>query len=245
MTDTPSTDPRCPACDERDLLQGMPLDDDIEVACGRCGHTWRRRQRTCATCGGSALVERDQYLSRNPRGNQTAVVGRRLVRLCPICDREALTLADRRAGILEEEYVSRYLVDPRALPALPPPQPTAPPDSERSPTERPAGHHGRRPRASESPPPHAPQRHTPGQRSATPADPTLREAISSFLEGPAEPGDAVVMLLVGRALGPTTRLSALGPDITDEVFSAGGGTPSARRTASRAVDHWRAQGWPA
>lgn len=229
------------------MLRGRPAAEDIEVACGRCGHTWRRQDRGCATCGGSTVVERDQFLSRNPRGNQTAVVGRRLIRLCPTCDRDALTEADARSGMVEEEYVSRFLIDPLTLPAPPPRQQaqrTPPGGAKSSPRVREDTRPGTRRAAAEI----SPRRQTPSppQQAArvTATDPTLREAISDFLEGPAEPGDAFVMLLVGRALGPTTRLSTLGPDAADRLFRAGGGTSSARASASRALAHWRSHGWP-
>lgn len=215
------------------MLRGRPVAEDIEVACGRCGHTWHRQDRGCATCGGSTVVERDQFLSRNPRGNQTAVVARRLIRLCPTCDREALTEADARSGMVEEGYVSHYLIDTRTQ-SLPrakrvgetsrdtsTPLPATPLPPARTPREPP-------------PPASAPSGTT---------DPTLREAIASFLEGPAEPADALVMLLVGRDLGVTTRLSALGPDLLDRLERAGGGAPSASAGAARAVEHWRSRGW--
>ncbi|MCA1780851.1 MAG: hypothetical protein ABR500_11470 [Dermatophilaceae bacterium] len=229
----PTSELRCPACGESDL-RGRSAEDGIEVTCAGCGHSWRRQARHCATCGGADVVERDQFLSRNPRGNQTAVVGRRLIRLCPTCDRDALTEADRRSGMVEEEYVSRFLIDPRTLPPPPPRQHFR--EEARPATRRAAAAAARPRRQAPSPPPQAAR--------ATPTDPTLREAIAAFLEGPAEPGDAFVMLLVGRALGPTTRLSALGADAAARLSRAGGGTASASDCAARAVTHWQSRGWP-
>ncbi len=95
-----SEDLRCPRCAETEDLTGSPVDGDIQVTCQTCGARWLRGGRRCRTCGGTAVVEKPQAISRHPRGNQHAIVGGHRLQLCPTCDEDATAAADPTVALL-------------------------------------------------------------------------------------------------------------------------------------------------
>jgi hypothetical protein len=243
---------RCPSCGESERLAGTRADDDIEVTCQTCGHRWLRGSPRCRACGGDEVVTGMRLMTRQPRGNQLAVVGHREVPLCPRCDAEALRDGGR---LVPEGYVSRFLFgrdDPRPVqPARRSTKASAPggPRSEVPSGSSPAPSSG----SSSARTPHAtPQPSKDAEPAAPVRVPTVRQAIESFLEATpsAEP---LTMVMLGRHLGPSARLEELDhPGKQQQLerwFSTTWGTrPDDRRAAAAAsltgaVDHWREQGW--
>lgn len=237
--------PTCPACGETERLSGSPAADDIEVSCQVCGHRWMRGSPRCRACGGEEAVHRLQLMTRHPRGNQLAVVGHREVPLCPRCDAEVLeTAGDSR--VVPEGHVSRFVFgrdEPRPVPSTPSPLRSAPNRARTAPPVAPARPESSRPATADrppgGPPPHA-------------APPTVRQAIDAFLSASPD-ADALTMVMLGRHLGPSTRLQELDEPAVSTALqqwfrTSWGDRHSERRAAAAAavvaaVDHWRAQGW--
>lgn len=274
------TDPQCPSCGERDRLTGQGVDGEIELACRACGHRWMRGQRRCRGCGGVEQVLARRGMTTYPRGNQLAVVGMRDVPLCPSCDSEALAgLGDDR--LLDDSYRSRFVsgpgvADQTATPRTAPPSTATPrtaPTRTSPPTTASSGGPELRSRSREtsgetSPgqpvpgtaPGSAARRHLPtpapspaaASSSAAPgASPTVRHAVHAYLEQAPDAVSATAMLVLGRTLGPTTRLrdvtAAASTSIADAVDQHWSGQPSLRRLAMDAINDafrfWRSKGW--
>lgn len=92
----------------------------------------------------------------------------------------------------------------------------------------------------------------PAETQRPPPPPTVRQAIDSLMT--AHPTvDPLTMLMLGRHLGPATRLTELDKSTNSAalerwVQSSWGDQSTDRRTAvaaalTLAVDHWREQGW--
>lgn len=176
-----------------------------------------------------------------PRGNQLAVIGMREVALCPSCDRGALA----RLGpdrVVDDGYRSRYMNGaPRT------PTPAEGPVQQARP--RPTSSGRRQPSARQVPaaPPQARQQ----TRAAAP-DPTVRRAVDAYLQQASDSVSATAMLVLGRTLGPSTRLAdvradqaraALGSAVDDHWQRQ----PSLRALAVAAIDDafrfWARRGW--
>ena len=81
----------CPECGETSDLSGAPSDGDIQLTCGKCGHTWARDLRpACPTCHEGGLVPANLAIVERSRGTQLSVVGTRVIHLCPGCDADTL-----------------------------------------------------------------------------------------------------------------------------------------------------------
>lgn len=237
---------RCPSCGESERLVGTQVADDIEVTCQSCGHRWMRGRPRCRGCGGEAAVRKLQLMTRHPRGNQLAVVGHREVPLCPHCDREILG-GDSESRTIPEGYVSRFVFGP----------------DDHRPSAAAAGPKTPATAASRTPPAAAPARPGVPPRPATsqararpertPDPPTVRQAIDAFMKATPDV-DALTMLMLGRHLGPATRLRELEKPARvtalQQWFAATWGDHRTEPRAAaagaaliEAVDHWRGQGW--
>lgn len=188
----------CPSCGERERLQGRRDPAGIVITCQACAHEWRRGEACCQKCGRPGGVTAHQQLTRHPRGTLLAVVGSREVVLCPICDEQVVATVERTRGAVPEGYVSRFVAGEPA------------PNDDRMPAPRRTSRSTTRPSApaTSQPTPSAPEPAPPPQRH----DPTLREAIESFLTEAADGTGSLPMLLLGPGLGLTTRMSTLDDD---------------------------------
>lgn len=222
---------RCPECGESERLDGSRQGDDIVVTCSGCGHSWVRGSLHCRTCGGDESVGWRQDMTRTPRGNQVSIVGRREVPLCPRCDAEMLKRC--RAGLksVPETYVSAFLFD-RLRDTTPPPSAPRAPESGLIGVTR-----DRQQRVPDRPIPKPTQM------------PTVRQAIQDYMVHDAG-ADAFVMLMLGRHLGPSTRLDALDrPGLSAELddWARTGGEAANEEATAGAIRsimaYWRRQGW--
>jgi hypothetical protein len=240
----------CPSCGTADEVSGRrdAGTDDIRLTCGRCGASWDRGERRCATCGGRELTNRAQAMRRHSRGTQLSIVGWRDVVLCVRCDAEVLGSVGTRQTPIPEEYVSSALVDVHALPPTrPAPRPEtrarhATGDDQFRSTQQPVA--SSRPLTPPPPP-----------RSAPPPPSTVRLALQESLTGLAATGttlDPTTVLLLGTHLGPTTRLDQLeraGHDASslaewaERTWGTGRASTAARHTLTALAEHWLAQGW--
>ncbi|GAB2731475.1 hypothetical protein [Nocardioides pakistanensis] len=253
---------QCPACGEDERLRGRTSGDDIEVTCEACGAQWLRGATRCNSCARADVVVRPQVMTRQPRGNQLAIVGRRDLPLCPVCDADAIAESLGGNRPVPETYVSVFLFGrdvPRHLPRKP-----APAAGTNSVDNAPAEGGTRAPlAASTTPTPKAekkPPARRPGPARPEPLPakeqrlnrPTARQAIEAYLSAHPE-ADSLAMLLLGQHLGPASRLETLdGPGTADSLRRWFDATWDARqderrRTAAaaitRAMEYWRAQGW--
>jgi hypothetical protein len=228
------TDPVCPSCGEAEQLTGTPLDGGIEITCGACGTRWNRTERRCRACGGGESTVVRQRMTTYPRGNQLAVIGMRDVPLCPQCDGGAVS----RLGpgrLLEDGYRSRFVSG-------------APDDSASTTPATPAT----RARSRIQPP--APPVATPAaaRRPKSPTDPTVRKAVEAYLAHGTDAVSAAAMLVIGRALGTSTRLSDLtaadaGPRLDEAIEEQWPRRSAIRTLAVDAVNDafrfWVSRGW--
>ncbi|MFZ5847300.1 MAG: hypothetical protein ACOYX5_07970 [Actinomycetota bacterium] len=251
---------KCPACGEKERLLGRPAGDGIEVTCETCGARWMRGAARCNGCGGEDVVARPQVMTRHPRGNQLAIVGRRQLPLCPHCDAEAIATSSSTNRPVPETYVSVFLFGhdkqlPRPADLVRPGAglKDAPVDlAERrrrrdSRSTAAAGEPGSAPRRGAIP-------RRPASRPSSPeptVQPTFRQAIETFLATHPD-ADSLTMVLLGQHLGPATRLAALErPGAAEELRQWFDATWSERHPARRqaavticaAVDHWRGEQW--
>ena len=230
--------PKCPGCGEADALHGSPVADDIEITCGSCGLTWLRGARRCAACGGNDIVDLPQVMTRRPRGNQVAIVGRRQVPLCRTCDRAAVDSYFATNRPVAENYASVAVLGSIA------------PDPEVDQPRRARPRTGRPPRPSG----HgvAPAQPSPAAGAIQPEHPTVRHGIESALG--VTPGlDSLALVLLGRFLGPARRLEDVERDVSAQELAEwfqqtwGGGAGAARESALAAVTavfaHWLDVGW--
>lgn len=231
------TGPVCPSCGEAEQLTGATLDGGIEITCGACGSRWSRAERRCRACGGAESTVARQRMTTYPRGNQLAVIGMRDVPLCPQCDGEALS----RLGpdrLLEDGYRSRFVSGA-------PDEPSAPPRHQPSRAPR------ARPRSLPPAPPAAPPVAV-ARRPAAPADPTVRKAVEAYLAHGTDAVSAAAMLVIGRALGTSTRLSDLtaaeaGPRLDAAIEEQWPRRSAIRTLAVDAINDafrfWVSRGW--
>lgn len=256
---------RCPACGENERLRGRAVGDDIEVTCETCGAQWLRGAARCNACGRADVVTRPQVMTRHPRGNQLAIVGRRDLPLCPACDADAIAESEAGNRPVPETYVSMFLFG-RRLPRHVPRKPAtvapasrsdATPDERRTGPSAPAARTASAPKTDEQPRaqspapawPEAPSRATNEQSLARP---TVRQAIEAYLSASPD-ADSLAMLFLGQHLGPASRLDSLDrPDAAESLLRWFDATWDTRQDERRraaaaaitaAVDHWRAQGW--
>lgn len=235
------TDPACPSCGETERLSGVSLGGDIEVTCGSCGIQWHRGERRCSTCGGSESTTARQRMTTYPRGNQLAVIGMREVPLCPRCDSDAVAeLGTDR--LVDDDYSSRFVrssADDGAHPSRRTPQPAASP----APSAR-ARTTPRRGQLSEP----TPRQRVADQRGDTP---TVRKAVEAYLENASDAVSATAMLVLGRSLGSSTRLSEVTPQsgaqLTEAVDDQWAKQPNLRALAVDAINDafrfWARRGW--
>jgi hypothetical protein len=245
--------PTCPTCGEAQKLTGHVVEGDIEVHCGSCGATFARGARRCQSCGRTGHVEAEQRMTRHPRGTLLAVVGVRAVPLCPVCDDEVLNAFQARRALVPDGYVSRFLVgdaEPTPIGALDQGPSTPSPESRTSSDQM------RRPRRRDQPGHVArPVVAKPVRRTTTLTDPTVRQAIESFLARKGTEADSACLVLLGAHLGVSTRLSALDvpakAQAVSEWFeqrwgkrrSSSNARPEALQTVVAVADYWRSQGW--
>lgn len=234
---------KCPRCGETERLRGRRTEGDIVVQCEACGTQWMRGDPRCKRCGQAGSITAPQLMTRHPRGTLLSVVGKRQTQLCPRCDHEVLKAATEHGRPVPEGYVSRFLFgDPTPTGApLTSPSPRKPQSKPRAapikaPESRPA------PRAQKSAP----------KPAATPTDPTVRQATEAFLNRRAGDWSGLTMLLLGKLLGPSTRLSSLDNDMTPyrlatwltETFGARAAQQTeAAETIRQVSAYWREQGW--
>lgn len=176
-------------------------------------------------------------MTRHPRGTLLAVVGMRQVPLCSSCDAGVLDDALSRKQPIPEGYISRFLFG----------------EVTRESAER-ATH---RPKARPRPRPadmHIAPVPSVAKEPAKPelVDPTVRQATEAYLESAGSPTDALTMVLLGRKLGASTRLSRLDTPATASelarwVDQTYGGRREQRDHAiavlCRAFGYWQEQGW--
>lgn len=235
---------QCPHCKETDALRGDRDGDAITVTCLSCGERWARGAPRCRTCAGVDVVTALQAMSRHPRGNQLAIVGRREILLCRRCDAEVVADWVGRNRPVPEGYVSKALLDVTATPPSDPTQSrTSPSAPKRSAST--AGAPAPRPRTRP-----APAAAVPG--SAGPGDPTVRQAMAAFLDQAGVTADSTAMLMLGTHLGASTRMSDLSrPQTAGELASwfeklwpgQGDRQRAARSTVVAAFDYWREREW--
>jgi hypothetical protein len=256
MSSSPGT--TCPSCGRDDQVRGRPdvQAGDVELSCGRCGTSWWRGGRRCATCGGQDLTSRPQVMRRHSRGTQLSIVGWRDVVLCQSCDAEVIESVGTTDTPIAEDYVSAAIVDRTAPAPLSLTQDNAAvtgrPAGSPAPTRRTATDAGRTQPVRAG----APPRPTPSPRPRPPVPPaTVRQALQQSQEQLAAEGtvlDPTVVLLLGTRLGPTTRLDALERSGHDPASVAAwvGSTwgPEDRSTGAghtliTLADHWLARGW--
>jgi hypothetical protein len=248
---------QCPACGEDQRLRGRPSGDDIEVTCETCGAQWLRGAMRCNSCGRTDAVVRPQVMTRHPRGNQLAIVGRRQLPLCPDCDADAITESEAGNRPVSESYVSVFLFgrdEHRHAPKAPAPAPAdkAPPDAVRTAPAAPAP---AVPKAEEEPPTQPPGpagAESPLATGQKVARPTVRQAIEAYLNAHPD-ADSLTMLFLGQHLGPASRLETLDEPSAEKSMKQwfditwDPRQEERRRAAAAAitgaVDHWRAQGW--
>jgi len=239
------SDPACPSCGETERLAGATIDGRIEITCEACGTAWERSGRRCRGCGSAEHTVARQRMITFPRGNQLAVIGMREVPLCPQCDAAALT----RLGpdrLLDDRYRSRFVGGIDDEPAgQPPPRAKAaprPPARQTVPRTPPAG----------TPPTGTPPTARPVQRPATREQPTVRQAVQDYLEQADDSVSATAMLVVGRTLGPSTRLADIsgttaGPRLAQAVDEQWSRQPALRALAVGAITDafrlWVRRGW--
>lgn len=234
------TDPACPSCGETERLSGASVGSDIEITCGGCGARWNRGERRCRTCGGNETTTARQRMTTYPRGNQLAVIGMREVPLCPRCDQDAVAGlgADR---LVDDGYVSRFV------------SPSTDDDGgwgrEAPPASRVRSARASRPPRREQPAgPAARRAFSPDQRDGAP---TVRTAVAAYLEQASDPMSAMAMLVVGRTLGSSTRLSELpvqsGRQLTEAMDRQWAKQPSLRALAVHSMNDafrfWAGRGW--
>jgi hypothetical protein len=199
------TELTCPTCGETEELTGTPGEGDIEISCHTCGTRWARGARRCRGCGGTEQVLARQRMTANPRGNQLAVLGYREIPLCPRCDSDvAEQLSTGR--LVPDGYTSRFI---RGRDESAPPKTRPNAAAEQPP--HPSAHSSPEP-ISGTAPPQQPEAQTSTGSAVPPrrdTSPTVRQAIESYLQHTEHPDAATAMLLLGMALGPATRLSAL------------------------------------
>jgi hypothetical protein len=254
---------QCPACGEDQRLRGRPSGDDIAVTCETCGAQWLRGATQCNSCGRTDAVVRPQVMTRHPRGNQLAIVGRRELPLCPDCDADAIAESGAGNRPVPESYVSVFLlgrVVPHHLHATPAPASNAGDAHEASAEDE--------TKASVTA---APTRPTPKPKKTSPATrqgpprseptprqeqgltrPTVRQGIEAYLAAHPD-ADSLAMLFLGQHLGPAIRLEALDrPGAADSLVHWFDATWDSRQDKRRraaaaaitaAVDHWLAHGW--
>jgi hypothetical protein len=252
---------QCPACGEDERLRGRASGDDIEVTCENCGAQWLRGATRCNSCGRADVVIRPQVMTRQPRGNQLAIVGRRELPLCRVCDADAIAESLGGNRPVPETYVSVFLFG-RDLPRHVPREPArttehsatgdAPTESTPSIAVEPTTPEPKREKRAYagSPGPSRPQPSPAKEQGLT--RPTARQAIEAYLSAHPE-ADSLAMLFLGQHLGPASRLDSLDrPGTAESLFRWFDATwdtrqDERRRTAADAitgaVDHWRAQGW--
>ena len=72
-----SIDIDCPICGESEYLQGLRVDDHIDITCGNCGQNWQRSTSpVCPVCAGTDLQAVPLAIVENSRGTQLSVVCR-------------------------------------------------------------------------------------------------------------------------------------------------------------------------
>ncbi len=228
---------RCPTCDESESLRGRPVDDDIELTCLTCDTTWLRGPLACRGCGRLDSVSALQLIRRTTRGNQLAIVGRKELKLCPVCDEAMVTSSLHAQSPVPEDYTSIFI---SGFPPPPTERPPSPPEPAKrhQPTSAPV-------------PTEAP---TPPARSTEAATerPTVRQATERFLS--AQPDhDSTALIMLGAHLGPARRLADLkGDDAADELAdwftrtyrgAADDRRETARGTIIAIVDHWLSEKW--
>lgn len=246
----------CPSCRSDEHVTGRrdPEADDVQLSCGRCGRSWGRGGRRCATCAGVALTSRPQVMRRHSRGTQLSIVGWRDALLCERCDADVLATLGHGHTPIPEDYVSAALVDrnapapaaPRAHGPVPPPSTAGRPVRAPRPVPPSAGGWSS---GEPSVPPSIPA-------PAPPAPPTtVRQALQESQTNLAAAGttlDPTVVLLLGTHLGPATRLNALERsghdadtlrDWVERTWGGGGRGAAARHTLTTLADHWSDQGW--
>jgi hypothetical protein len=250
----------CPRCGETDDLRGLrtleaaPPDGgngtpaSIRVHCGACGLDFPRPLSRCRSCGGRDVATRRQLMTRHPRGTLLAVTGTREVRLCPRCD-EAVIDPDRDTPV-PEHYLSRFAHGAEEAAVLPA---DSVPETSAASRARRARRHPEPTRVVVTPPPVANSAQTP----RAPQDPTVREAVAQLLldprDGEEQPSRALVMVLLGQELGPSTRMSALDrPEAAGRLrawvtgLDGGPVPPEAAASALRSfADLCRDRGWVA
>ena len=230
--------PECPGCGEAEALHGAPVGDDIEITCGSCGLTWLRGARRCASCGGDDIVDLPQVMTRRPRGNQVAIVGRRQVPLCRTCDRAAVDSYFATNRPVAENYASVAVLGSIA------------PEPDGDPARRARTRADRPPRPSGQGV--APAQPSPAAATTPPEHPTVRHGIESALG--VTPGlDSLALVLLGRFLGPARRLEDVERDVSPQDLATwfqqtwGGRDGAARDSALNAVTavfaHWLDAGW--
>jgi hypothetical protein len=254
---------RCLACGENERLRGRAVAGDIEVTCETCDAQWLRGAARCNACGRADVVTRPQVMTRHPRGNQLAIVGRRDLPLCPACDADAIAESEAGNRAVPETYVSVFLFGrdlPRHAPRKPAPAAAArrtgaAPAESRTAPSKPAARTASAPEPERKP---SAKRPEPARLEASrPKEqslsrPTVRQAIEAYLSASPD-ADSLAMLFLGQHLGPASRLDAIDQPGTAESllrwFDATWDTrQNERRHAAAAaitgaVDHWRAQGW--
>lgn len=234
---------RCPTCGEQEGLRGRPAGADIELTCLECGTSWMRGALTCRGCGGRESVTALQLIRRNTRGNQLAIVGRKQLTLCPVCDEAMVKRSLSAQQPVPEDYTSVFISGfPVTRPRSDSPSRPAP---KRSPDLVSETHA----KAAE-----APIGQMDGGQAGAPTTwrPTVRQATEAFLNGEVE-ADSTALIMLGAHLGPARRLEGLKDPTAaielEEWFirtyrgAAEDRRETARGTIVAIVDHWLHEKW--
>ena len=105
----------CPECGETEKLTGAESPEGIRITCESCAATWLRdaQSHTCATCGGTDLVERPRAHTQYSRGTQLSIVGMSEITLCRGCDAKMVEWSEGSSNAVPFNYRS-CAVDPEA-----------------------------------------------------------------------------------------------------------------------------------
>jgi hypothetical protein len=233
------SEPACPSCGETEALQARPSEGDNRITCKRCGAARIRGEARCKRCGGAGGLTGPQHVTRHDAG-LPAGESVRPVLLCISCDGDAIAAMLGGNQPVPEGYVSRFLfgdVDHATDAGSASARRAA--QTRHTAASEPASVVTREP----APPDEAP---------TTPADPTVRQAIESFLDMDPVGVETMVLVLLGAKLGASRRLSQLNAKELADVLTTWVDHTWAPQTSQRAAStatirsafaYWRGQGW--
>jgi len=233
------SEPACPSCGETAAPHARPSEGDNRITCKRCGAAWISGEARCKRCGGAGGLSAPQHVTRHDAG-VPAGESARPVLLCISCDGDAIAVMLERNQPVPEGYVSRFLFGDVDRPTD-----AGPASAGRATQTRQAA-------ASEPARVVTSQPAWPVGAATTPADPTVRQAIESFLDTDPVGVETMVLVLLGAKLGSSRRLSGLDTKELADVLTTWVDHTWAPQTSQRAAStatvrsafaYWRGKGW--